>query len=214
MLGPDVDIADDVEIGAHVVVHAGTQIGAGCAIRDGAVLGKQPELGPGSTAPREDPGPLVLEPGARISTGAIVFAGALVGGGSVIGDQAYVRERAVIGEDTVLGRGSVIGRSAQVGSRVRIGTNSVVTTYSIVEDEVFVGGGVMSTGFAPEQHGVTLRSGCRIGGSVTFLPGVVVGEGAAVAAASVVTRDVPARTLVMGSPARHVRAVGPGDLFA
>ena len=46
MLGHDVSIADDAEIGACVVVHSGTEIGAGCEVQDGAVLGKRPRLGP------------------------------------------------------------------------------------------------------------------------------------------------------------------------
>ena len=57
-----------------------------------------------------------------------------------------------------------------------------------------------------------LRRACRIGGGVVLTPGVTVGEEAFVAAGAVVTRDVPARAVVMGVPAKVVREVGDEDL--
>jgi UDP-2-acetamido-3-amino-2,3-dideoxy-glucuronate N-acetyltransferase len=62
-------------------------------------------------------------------------------------------------------------------------------------------------------RGPRLRRACRVGGGAVLLPGVEVGEEAFVAAAAVVTRDVPARTVVMGSPAKPVREVSEADLI-
>ena len=58
-----------------------------------------------------------------------------------------------------------------------------------------------------------LRRACRIGGGAVLLPGVEVGEEAFVGAGAVVTRDVPARTVVVGVPARAVREVAPEELL-
>ena len=55
--------------------------------------------------------------------------------------------------------------------------------------------------------GVTVKKGGRIGAGSVILPGIVIGEDGLVAAGSVVTRDVPPRTLVMGSPAKAKRDV-------
>ena len=64
-----------------------------------------------------------------------------------------------------------------------------------------------------ELRGATLRRACRVGGGVVLLPGVEIGEEAFVAAGAVVVRDVPARAVVMGVPAREVRQVGDEDLL-
>ena len=62
-------------------------------------------------------------------------------------------------------------------------------------------------------RGAILRRACRIGGGAVLTPGVEIGEEAFVAAGSVVTRDVPARAVVMGVPARVVRHVPEDQLL-
>src|SRR6202020_2659502 len=83
--------------------------------------------------------------GATICCGAVVYAGAELGPGTIIGDQSQVRERAVIGERTVVGRGSTVDFDSRVGARVLIQTLVYVTGGSVVEDDVFIGPGVVTT---------------------------------------------------------------------
>jgi UDP-2-acetamido-3-amino-2,3-dideoxy-glucuronate N-acetyltransferase len=220
-LGEDVVLPDDVVLGANVVIHSRTRIGAGCLIQDGAILGKLPVLASTSSASPATPQPLELADGVRIGAGAIVFAGAYVDAGTIIGDQAHVRERTRIGADTVIGRASAVGSDASIGSRVRVQTNVWLTSYTVVEDDVFVGPGVVTTnddamarggdGFEPAAP--LLRRACRVGGGVVLAPGVEIGEEAFVAAGAVVTKDVPPRALVMGVPARVVREVPAEELL-
>ncbi|MFL5894578.1 MAG: acyltransferase [Thermoleophilaceae bacterium] len=221
LLGVGVEPPDDAAIGANVVIHAGVTLGAGVRIQDGAVVGKALVLGKQSQAELRDANPTVVGSAATIAAGAVVVAGASIGDGAFIGDQAHVRERAVIGENSAIGRGSAVDNDVVVGARVRVQTGCYLTAFSLIEDDVFVGPGVftfndntMGRHAKGEQlRGVTLRRACRIGGGALILPGVEVGEEAFVATGAVVTRDVPARTLVMGSPARHVREIADAELI-
>jgi acetyltransferase-like isoleucine patch superfamily enzyme len=221
MLAPEAVIADDAVIGVNVVIHGLVEIGAGAVIQDNVILGKLPKLAAHSTASRNLAEPLRIGAGAAVCAGAIVFAGATLGDGAIVGDQAYVRERAVVGERSVVGRGSAIDNDVSIGKRVRIQTGVYLTAYSVVEDDVFVGPTVSTYnddtmarhGDDYPIRGALLRRACRIGGGSKLRPGVEVGEEAFVAMGSVVTRDVPARKLVMGVPARVQRDVRDDELL-
>jgi acetyltransferase-like isoleucine patch superfamily enzyme len=220
ILGEGVQVGEDVHFGSYVVVHAGTVIGDGCWIEDHAVLGKRPRLAPHSGA-HGAVGPLQLGPGASVGAGAVVFAGTAVGPGAIIGDQAFVRERSEIGERSVVGRGSAVDNDVRIAARVRVQTSVYLTAFTVVEDDVFVGPGVTTTNDnTMARHddelpltGAILRRACRVGGASVLTPGVEVGEEAFVAAGALVTRDVPARAVVMGVPARVVREVPGEDLL-
>ena len=221
LLGERVELPPDVDLGGNVVIHEGTVVGAGARIQDCAVLGKPVALGPASRMSGALPAPLIVDDGATICAGAVVLVGAHIGPRAVIGDQAQVRERAVVGEASVVGRGSAVDNDVTIGARVKVQTGCYLTARSVVEDDVFVAPGVCTTNDNTmgrhdgdfEHRGALLRRACRVGAAAVLLPGVEVGEEAMVAAGATVTRDVPARTLVMGSPARAVREVGDEDLL-
>ena len=221
LLGEDVELPDSAEVGGNVVVHTGTRIGESARIQDGAVLGKPVALGPRSTAPRDRPPPAEVGEGATICAGAVLVAGARIGARAVVGDQAHVRERSVVGEGSVVGRGSAVDNDVSIGAGVRVQTGCYLTAYTTVEDDVFVAPGVTTTNdhamarHPPEKElrGATLRRACRVGGGAVLLPGIEIGEEAFVAAGSVVTRDVSARAVVMGVPAREIRTVPDEDLI-
>jgi UDP-2-acetamido-3-amino-2,3-dideoxy-glucuronate N-acetyltransferase len=219
LLGEGVIVPDDAELGAYVVIHAGTAIGAGVRIQDGAVLGKPPAFGARSKASREEPPPLVVAEGATIGADALVAAGAAIGPAAMVGDMAHVRERAAIGRESLVGSRCSIDNDVVIGARVRIQTGAYITAFSELEDDVFVAPYVVTSndrtaGRRPPQsplRGARLRRGCRVGAGAVLLPGVEVGEEAFVGAGAVVTRNVAPRSLVVGSPARHVREVGPAE---
>ncbi len=217
----DVTVGAGSTIGVGAVIHPGTQIGERCVIEDGAVLGKRPRLRPGSSAAGEQGGPAIVAADVTICAGAVVYASASIAAGAIIGDQTQIRERSVVGPGSVVGRGSTIDFDALIGERVLIQTLVYVTAGTVVEDHVFIGPGVtMTNDDAMGRHppgeplaGPTLRRACRIGGGVVLTPGVEIGEEAFVAAGAVVTRDVAARDVVIGVPARVIRKVGDEDLI-
>ena len=125
-----------------------------------------------------------------------------------------------IGDETKIGAFVEIQKNARVGRRCKISSHTFICEGVTIEDEVFIGHGVMFTNDrfprATTEDGrpqgpadwkvETTRVGRRasIGSNATILCGITIGEGATVGAGSVVTRDVPARAVVAGVPARAI----------
>jgi UDP-3-O-[3-hydroxymyristoyl] glucosamine N-acyltransferase len=220
VIGTDARIGRATRLGPGVIIEPGTELGPDCLVEAHAVLGKRPRLRRGSQAVGET-GSLRIAAGVTVCTGAVIYAGARIGAGVIVGDQAHVRERAEIGQATIIGRASTVDFATRIGARVSIQTLVYVTAHTVIEDDVFLGPGVVTTNddtmgrHSREQplRGPILRRGCRIGGGAVITPGTVIGEEAFVAAGAVVTGDVAARGVVMGVPGRLVREVGDEDLL-
>lgn len=221
LLGEGIELPADAVLGGNVVIHPGTVLGEGVRLGDNCVVGKPTTLAAGSSAPGGDPGAASLGDGVSVGAGAVVLAGARIGDRCVIADQAHVRERVELGPHSVVGRAASIENDVRLGARVRLQTGAYITAWSAVEDDVFVAPGVLLTNDptggrrrrGEELRGAVLRRACRVGGGAVLLPGVEVGEEAFVGAGAVVTKDVPARALVMGVPARVVREVPEEELL-
>ena len=210
------------EIAPTAVVYPGTIVAEGVKILDHAVVGKQPTLSPRSTAKRDPLPPLELGPGTIVSTGAIVFAGTKLGAGVIVGDAARVRERCVVGDDVVIGSGSLIENDTTIGALTKIQAEAYITAYSTLEEEVFIAPCVVTAndnfmGRTEKRHalvkGPTIRRRARVGAGAVLCPGVEIGEEAFVGAGAVVTKDVPARVVVVGNPARVLRDVPDEELL-
>jgi UDP-2-acetamido-3-amino-2,3-dideoxy-glucuronate N-acetyltransferase len=210
------------EIADTAVLYPGTVVGDGCRILDYAVVGKQPVLSPRSTAAVEELPPLELGPGTVVSTGAIVFAGTKIGERVIIGDQACVRERCTLGDDVIVGRGSLVENDTEIGARTKIQADAYITAYSLLEEDVFIAPCVVTAndnfmGRTERRHalrrGPTVHRGARIGAAAVLLPAIEVGEEAFVGAGAVVIRDVAARAVVVGNPARQIRDVPEDELL-
>jgi len=127
----------------------------------------------------------------------------------------------LIGDETRIGAFVEIQAGAHIGSRCKISSHSFICSGVSIEDEVFVGHGVMFTNDreprAATDDGELLTNDdweliptrvCRrasIGSGAVILPGVTIGEGAMVAAGAVVTRNVEPGAVVAGCPARFLR---------
>ena len=133
-----------------------------------------------------------------------------------------------IGESTKIGTFVEIQQDARVGRRCKISSHTFICSGVTIEDEVFVGHGVMFTndlypratrsdgGLQSEQDwrqiDTTVCEGASIGSNATILAGITVGARAIIGAGAVVTRSVAPHAIVAGVPARVVgdtRSTGP-----
>jgi acetyltransferase-like isoleucine patch superfamily enzyme len=207
-----IEIGPECEIGPYAVIYGGSVLGDGTIVEEHVTVGK-PERGyavgkiyPGSGAPT------IVGADGVIRAGAILYAGVDVGSSTVIGHHTLIRSFVTVGVETQLGHNLTVERAARIGSRVRCSPGSHLTSSCVLGDQVFLGAGVCTINDRemiwrdPAREPVLVPPsfgyGARVGSGSTILGGITIGDYALVGAGSVVTRDVPARSVAFGVPAR------------
>ena len=138
-----------------------------------------------------------------------------VGEGTRIWQYVVILPGAAIGRDCNICSHCFIENKVVVGDRVTVKCGVQLWDGVTLEDDVFVGPNATFTNdLNPRSRNdaakllpTLVKKGASIGANATILPGLTIGEGAMVGAGAVVTKDVPPRTLVVGNPARIVRAL-------
>ena len=128
-----------------------------------------------------------------------------------------------VGDNTKIGAFVEIQKNAKIGSHCKISSHTFICEGVIIEDNVFVGHGVtfindtypravtadgkLQTDADWKVEPTVVKKGASIGSGATILSNLTIGENAMVGAGSVVTKSVPANTVVVGNPARVLRSM-------
>jgi len=126
----------------------------------------------------------------------------------IIHPKAIISPSAQTGPGLQVLAGAIINASAVLGENVLINTGAIVEHDCVIEDHAHIATG------ARLASTVRVGRGAHVGAGATVRQSITIGEGSIVGAGAVVVRDVPARTVVVGVPARTLRTIQPGNIDA
>jgi len=183
-------------------VATSAEIGGGTIVEPGVVVGFRyhPDAGPARVGSR-----------GILRLGTIIYGDVELGDYFQTGHYVVIRARVRAGNYCTVCNHSTLEGIIRMGDGVRIMSHVYIPTRTWLGSHVFIGPGVTFLndrrpgrweGGAPEPRGAFVEDEVMIGGGCTILPGVRIGKGSFVAAGSLVTADVPARSLAKGRPAR------------
>jgi UDP-2-acetamido-3-amino-2,3-dideoxy-glucuronate N-acetyltransferase len=157
---------------------------------------------------------LNLKPNKQVMHKPNLGVGTVIGANVQTGQNVTIWNYVVIGDNTKIGDGTIIGSFCDIGKNVTLGKNCNIQAHvtisngCILGDDVFVAPNTsLLNDKYPKSDLLTppkIKNNAIIGGGVTILPNVTVGEKAVVGGGSVVAKDVAPRTVVAGAPAKFV----------
>jgi acetyltransferase-like isoleucine patch superfamily enzyme len=119
---------------------------------------------------------------------------------------AYVGDKTIIGDNVMIGSLAHIDYNVKIGNNTRIEGSVYIPPLTVIGNNVFIAPGATFTNdpypMSPKMIGVTVEDGAIIAARAVIKPGVTIGKNAVVGMGAVVTKDVPAETVVIGNPAR------------
>lgn len=147
--------------------------------------------------PRADVAECSVGEGTKIWQFVVVLDGARIGKNCNICAQVLIEGDVIIGDGVTIKSGVQVWDGTRIGDGAFIGPNATFTNDPFPRSKVY-----------PESFsGIVVERCASIGANATILPGVCVGEYAMIGAGAVVTRDVPARAVVVGNPAKIIRYI-------
>lgn len=216
VIRPGARIGEGVVIHPHVVIETGVTLGNGVEVFPGAYVGKEPKGAGVLARTPEFERRVVIGANSSVGVGAVIYYDVEIGANTLVGDRVVIREGCRVGSSVVLGVGVFLNYRTLVGDSTKVMDSSNSTGNVWIGNGVFIAPHVCMANdnalgrdaYSPASIiGPVIHDRASIGLGARLLPGVVIGEGAVVGAAALVTKDVTPYTLVMGVPAKYVRDV-------
>lgn len=190
-------------------LYSNVELGKDSIIKDFCVIGEPPKA--------KKPGELKLIIGknALIRPLTVIYAGSVIGDNFQTGTHVHIRENNKIGNSVIIGSGAKIEQGHNIGNKVVIHTAAILGEYSVIEDGAWIGPNVI---FYNDPHppcpkyrectgAPVIKKNAKLGARASIFPGVTIGENSVIGANSLVTKDVPSNSVVVGSPAKIVKKV-------
>jgi acetyltransferase-like isoleucine patch superfamily enzyme len=203
------------------IIHENVTLGENTVIEDFVLLGKPPRGRMNGELP------LTIGSNGIIRTSSIIYAGSIIGNKFQTGDCARIRDDNIIGNNVSIGSYTVVENSCIINDNARVHSNCFICEYSQIEENAWIGPGVIFTNVlhppcpvfkneAPIKgahctNGPRIRKNAVVGAGAVLLPGVTIGTGALIGAGSVIIEDVPPGTVVVGNPGKVVKKINELD---
>ena len=200
-------------MGANVAILGRSVIGDDTVIVGPAVIGfpsRKKLLGGG----RDLEDLSSVSTGARVGSKCVIrsfatiYEDVVLGSGVELGHYVLIREGSRVGSGTKVGTGTIIDGMSEIGRGVSIQSGVYIPLLTVIEDDVFLGPGVVITNdrYPPSSRIVETRveKGAVVGANTIIIAGVRIGANSVIGAGSVVTKDIPPNTFAYGVPARVV----------
>ncbi len=184
-IGPDVQIGQDTTILPNTYLEKNTRIGSGCIIGPGSRIFES-QVGDRCEIEFSVVEESILDAGADVGPFSHLRKGAHLGPGVHVGNFGEIKD-SYLGEGSKMGHFSYIG-NAQIGKNVNIGAGTITCNYD-----------------GENKHQTVIKDGVFIGSDSMLVAPLEIGENATTGAGSVVTKDVPDDTVVVGVPARQIQ---------
>jgi len=191
-----------------VILSEKVALGEGCEIDEGVLVGYPSDKMIQSER-------LIIGENARIRSGSVIYCGSQIGDNLETGHNVVIREKNLIGDNFRVWNNSVVDYGCVIGNNIKIHCSVYIAQYTVIEDDVFMGPGVVVANdihpgckySAQCMKGPIIKKGAQIGVNVTLLPFIIIGEYSVIGGGSVVTEDVPPRSVAYGNPARVVKNI-------
>jgi acetyltransferase-like isoleucine patch superfamily enzyme len=183
-----------------------TYLGKHAKIEEHVLLGKQP---------KKLTTKLVVGDNAVIRSHSVIYAGNNIGENFQTGHAVLIRENNTIGNDVSIGSHTVIERDNIIEDNVRVHSHCFIPEFVLIKKKAWLGprSTILNVIHPPcpkfEEcgRGIIIGENAKIGGNVTILPRVTIGNNSLIGAGSVVTKDIPPDSVAVGNPAKVIKKI-------